>query len=778
MARSFNTPPLPLEGLRLHPRHHAAAIWWLGWLYRNPFDLRRRMEQFHGKASYRVALVLVLHALPWMLLISLLLTNAPEPTSAVVFPKQGFFAIARANPTLVAVLRVVFGCVQGFFTGLLLDRIFKLRRGAFAALFSAVSSCFLWAYILGGGSLITNLVLVLLWGTDMNLLSSRRETLVFGSVSWILIWSGHMVFFKHLPSNWFWWLFPLCFFLGGLRAYYLPLHALCFLFSNRFGSYRAHPVAWDWRCVCPLPYLDRLLVRYAEIEPSVMALEIARVISEIPEQRMAALRALSILRAKSAAQAPSLHGLSAMLADLPEGKKGFLSETRRVRELVEVIVHQQLRLDSTSRAYFREIEARNLVAEIRNFQGRVSGMMDPLATEFRKAAEAWLRLAETQAAKSLESLQVEPTPQVFRAGDSVARDREAFLPRFRVMEEIEAQIVLGNGCSGVLLRAPRRMGKSSLLKNLAGYLPKEVTVAPVSLQSAQLFSSTGHFVDGLIASIERNLPPLPEFESLRHSIRSNQPASLVGFLGFLDDCNMALERAGHRVLLALDEYEMLDEKLREGIFTRDLLATLRESIQSHRRIVWAFSGNADITELTAADWTSYLISVQTLEVPLFTPEETHLLLTEPLMHSGLREEDKAKSALFWREYWGKDGISRIHAQSGGWPYFVQLIAETVVTLTNDSLPSGQHLPPGLVERALDESVSRGRNALQQLMRSQCRVRGEWEYLEEFARKESQPPPSDMEVRRHLKRRQLLRETTGGGWQLVVPLMARWLRKEC
>jgi hypothetical protein len=253
---------------------------------------------------------------------------------------------------------------------------------------------------------------------------------------------------------------------------------------------------------------------------------------------------------------------------------------------------------------------------------------------------------------------------------------------------------------------------------------------------------------------------------------------LVSFLRFLTDCNAALERAGRRLLVALDEYEMLDIKLREGVFTRDLLATLRESIQSHRCIIWAFTGNADITELVGADWTSYLISVRTLEVPLFTAEETRLLLTQPLQHSALRDEDKTQSALFWREFWGDDGITRTHAESGGWPYFVQLIAETAVTLANESARDVKPLPAVMLERALDESVLRGRNAFHQLLRSQCRdASGEWEYLGKFARCETQPPPADAEVSRLLKRRQLLTEAPGGERRLVVPLMARWLRKE-
>jgi hypothetical protein len=333
-------------------------------------------------------------------------------------------------------------------------------------------------------------------------------------------------------------------------------------------------------------------------------------------------------------------------------------------------------------------------------------MNEPLASEFRKASQKWLELAEAQAVKAAEAVQAEPAPPVFRAGDPVAGESEAFARRFRVLGEIEGQVMMATGCPGLLLRAPRRMGKSSLLKNISSFLPREVAVVFESMQSARLFSSIAHFVGGLAEAIERRLPALAEFDSLKQGRRSDPPADLAGLVRFLGDCNAALENAGWRLLLALDEYEMIDAKLLEGVFTRDLLATLRESIQSHRRIIWAFSGNADITELTGADWTSYLISVRTLEVPLFTPEETHLLLTQPLKHSALREEEKAKSALFWREFWGEDGITRIHAESGGWPYFVQLIAETCVDLMNEG--ETRRVTPELLEKELATATDESR----------------------------------------------------------------------
>ena len=742
MARDFNMPPLPLEALTLNPRHHLAALWWLGWLYRNPASFINSLKELPRWRAFRGGLIIFLQVLPWVVLLAVL---------SWLFP-------GLAKP-LVREGESIFG--QGF--------------AAFG--YGVVISFYM--SIAGGlaGGLVAGLVSLLARSYGVGLRRILGVSLGVGiAVSFLADFASDRGYYKMWLLSFFY--FTIGFLLVYFRLYYQPLHAVFWMLRGSPRFYHYHPAAWDWCCLLPFPFLDRLLVCYAELDRARMEREIRRMIAEVPGQKAAAVRAWTILRARDAARVDTLRDISKALADMPEGVKGYLAETRRIRELAEAIVCQQLRLDATSRPYFREIEARNLVAENHNFEARVSGMHEPLASEFRRAAGCWLKLAEAQAATVSAAAEAEPAPQVFRAGDPVAVAQEAFVPRFRVLEELEGQVMLGSGCPGVLLRAPRRMGKSSLLKNVSGFLPKEVAVAFVSLQSARLFSSTGHFVGGLAEAVAGSLPELAELDSVKQSLRSNRPADLAGFLRFLGDCNAALERAGWRLVLALDEYEMLDEKLREGVFSKDLLATLRESIQSHRRIIWAFSGNADITELTGADWTSYLISVRTLEVPLFTPEETHLLLTQPLKHSALREEDKAKSALFWREFWGEDGLARIHAESGGWPYFVQLIAETAVTLANESASVAKPLPAALLERALDESVSRGRNAFHQLLRSQCREgSGEWEYLAEFARGESQPPPAAAETRRLLKRRQLLTETPGSEWRLVVPLMARWLRKE-
>jgi hypothetical protein len=225
--------------------------------------------------------------------------------------------------------------------------------------------------------------------------------------------------------------------------------------------------------------------------------------------------------------------------------------------------------------------------------------------------------------------------------------------------------------------------------------------------------------------------------------------------------------------LAVDEYEGIDTKIGEGVFKMDLLRMLRESVQAHRQLTWVFAGSHEISELRHAEWPSYLISARTIEVPLFTLSETHLLLTEPLKYSPLLPRDDPRRPHFDVAFWGEGGIERIHAEAAGWPHLVQLIAETIVDLLNQE---GAHtVMPDLFQRALSKAVVRGDTVLRQLLENECRLPGEWEYLSQFRRHDLQPPPDDDNVYRSLRRRLMVTEENGQ-WRLRVPLMQRWLRE--
>lgn len=291
------------------------------------------------------------------------------------------------------------------------------------------------------------------------------------------------------------------------------------------------------------------------------------------------------------------------------------------------------------------------------------------------------------------------------------------------------------------------------------------------MQDPRAFTSNEYFAARVVAAAHNTWP-----DGARPS---EDELSLAEMFTALTRTNDQLAAEGRRLLLALDEYAEIDRLMGvtdpntdKARLTEDLLAAIRESIQTHRRIIWMFAGSSDINELTHAPWTSYLVSARTIEVPLFTPEETYALLTEPLRYSPLWPRDDPKRPHYDPGLWGEGGIARIHEEAGGWPHLVQLIAETVVDLLNEG--TAAHADAALLERALDKAIDVGKNVLSELMEKESRLPGEWAYLTGFRRRDTQTPSEDEAIYRSLRRRLLVIEENGL-WRLRVPLMQRWLR---
>ena len=470
-----------------------------------------------------------------------------------------------------------------------------------------------------------------------------------------------------------------------------------------------------------------------------------------------ALRERVILVAKHAAETAKLSELDELLASLPDSE-----ETTELRRYAHEITVAAARLDTLDRPFMRDPFAALLVKEIEAFEHQIAASKSRLAIEFRKAARAWLKTARQQLKAARVAAAQQPTHQVFRAGDPVNREREAFVPRDGILGELEQQIALGTGCPGLVVYGRRRMGKSSLLHNLEGLLPPHVKVVYLSMQQASAFTSLSSLVDLLGQRVANALPESsPSLENLKDLER------------FLEETQDRLAAVDYRLVLAIDEYENLDRKIREGVLSEDLLAVIRESIQMHRNIIWTFAGSHSIDELIHAPWSSYLMSARTIEVRPFGPEETRLLLTEPLKYSTLWRDAESKRPRFEPGFWGEGGIDHIHSEAGGWPHLVQLLAETAVDLVNNS--GASRVDAAILNNVMSRAVVRGNNVFIELLEKESHLPGEWDYLRAFRSIEDQPMPEDDSIAHSLRHR-LLVEEENGCLRLRVPLMARWLRE--
>ncbi len=773
--------PIPLDQIRLDWRSHKSALWWLGLLYRKPAAFRAVLAASSNFSALAAAIRIYLHTLPysllvagigrWLLVDALgLLTKLPPsfakiPAAAgpmsLMAGVGGGFALIVVGWVTISVLdwlveRVVVSRLTLPADVILIVLPLGIGGGVSSATTAGISSEVWPAFAIG-------VVVAICMGLTLGI---PRRPISTGPVVGVgTLLGGFFAIFISDNS-------PLgvalaaggTIFVFFTRLYYLPIH-LCFLWPLPKGqAYRYHPVAWDDCCWIPCPQLNELLVAYADLDSRKGRKEIRRLIDHYPSQRRQALRAQTVLIARETARATDLARLDDLVAHLPEGRRSYLAETRRLREKLHRISVLAARLVAVERPYLKEAQAALLLKEIELFEQQIAGFRQPLATEFRAAAQRWLELASAQHSAARAVASGEPIRQVFRAGDPVDRQQEAFVPRDGVFGELERQVLLATGCPGLLLYGRRRTGKSTVLKNVASFLPARVSVAWISMQKAEAFTSLPHYAALLSRTISETLasdaPSVPE------------PNDLVSLDRYLAALDRRLIQADRRLLLALDEYEYLDRKIGEGVFNEDLLAVLRESIQSHRRIIWAFAGSHAIEELTNAAWTSYLVSVRTVEVPMFTSAETQLLLTEPMKYSSHWRADDATRPRFEPGFWGERGIERIHREANGWPHLVQLLAERVVDRMNDT--GALRASPDLLEQSFDIAVERGHNTLFELMQKESALPGEWEYLLRFKRSDEQPPPEDEAIARSLRRRLLISED-GDRWRLVVPLMARWLR---
>ena len=144
--------------------------------------------------------------------------------------------------------------------------------------------------------------------------------------------------------------------------------------------------------------------------------------------------------------------------------------------------------------------------------------------------------------------------------------------------------------------------------------------------------------------------------------KDNQAAvsDLVDLFGALTRANARLLDTNQRLILAIDEYENIDEKIGSQTFPMDLLAALRKINAKLTAKSSGFLLAATISRnWFSPTWTSYLVSARTIEMPLFAPEETRLLPTQPLTYSPLWKRDDEKRPHFSAGFWGPGGIERI-----------------------------------------------------------------------------------------------------------------------
>jgi hypothetical protein len=453
--------PIPLDQLRFGWRDHKSALWWLGLLYRRPSELSSGLDELPRLKGIKVGLALYAHFFPYLLLLCILGRLAVFG----LFRTEARQATLSYHLTQIA-LGIAFGMLLGITAGNVGGTLFGnakgIALGITVGIVGGITSCITFGSLFGvANGIVGGVVFGIALGIAVGIILGIAKSNVggFGIANGIAVGIALGKAFGIA----FGFAAGFALIVATLRLYYFPLHYFLIWPKLNLRWAKLHPALWDDLCPVPFNGLHHLLAAQAVTQRWRGKYEIEWLIAHYPTQRFEALKAKTMLLARRAELINDLTQLDNLLARLPEGDEGFLTQTFQLRAQVSEIGRLQLRLNTANRPAFQEMYAENLYQAIDSFRSRIQGYHEPLASEFRAAATQWLKLAEQQRAAAREKLCKQPTEQVFRAGDPVNREQEAFAERVAVLEQLEQQVMLSTGCPGIVLYGRRRMGKSTLL---------------------------------------------------------------------------------------------------------------------------------------------------------------------------------------------------------------------------------------------------------------------------------------------------------------------------
>jgi hypothetical protein len=252
-----------------------------------------------------------------------------------------------------------------------------------------------------------------------------------------------------------------------------------------------------------------------------------------------------------------------------------------------------------------------------------------------------------------------PVTNPYKVGDPV--EGNLFVGREDVLRQLEEFWVIGHQLQSVVLYGHRRMGKSSILLNAANYSGAEVQVAYVNLlllgDSPQGVGEVLMAISDAISDAVGCTPPT-DADLLNLPYRT--------FERYLKQVEAHLSGG---LIVALDEFEKIEELIEAEKIPKDFMGYLRGLVQMSSKVAFAFAGLHTLEEMTADYFQPFFASVIPIHVGFLQPGATRQILANP-------DED------FPLDY-TPEALDQIYALTAGQPYLVQLVGFQLVRRYND-----------------------------------------------------------------------------------------------
>jgi hypothetical protein len=253
-----------------------------------------------------------------------------------------------------------------------------------------------------------------------------------------------------------------------------------------------------------------------------------------------------------------------------------------------------------------------------------------------------------------------PVVNPYVVGDPV--QGHLFVGREDIIRQLEELWVMSNQLQSVVLYGHRRMGKTSILLNAANCLGSQIQLAYVNLlRLGDSPQGVGEVLMAICDEISRTV----KLSSPADADLLNLPYRT--FERYLKQVEANLDGG---LIIALDEFEKIEDLIEAGKIPIDFMGFLRGLVQMSSKIAFAFAGLHTLEEMTADYFQPFFASVIPIHVGFQQRAATRQILANP------GNED------FPLDYI-PEALDEIYALTHGQPYLVQLVGFQLVRRYND-----------------------------------------------------------------------------------------------
>jgi len=234
-------------------------------------------------------------------------------------------------------------------------------------------------------------------------------------------------------------------------------------------------------------------------------------------------------------------------------------------------------------------------------------------------------------------------PNPFVVGTPLETRSNVFVGREDIIAQVHDRLIRPASRTILILIGERRCGKTSALKQLQYRLEGDLTPLFIDMQGLTATDLPG-FLWWLSWRMKEALDErgihmeLPSFEEFTSGPADYQFETVV-----LQEVRRKL--SGGRVLLMLDEFEVLAQRVMAGTFDARAFDYIRHLMQHGEGIEFLFAGTHVLRQF-AANYVTFLFNIGVfLNVDFLRPEDALRLIQEPLAHAAVSFSEEALDAV-------------------------------------------------------------------------------------------------------------------------------------